>query len=305
MLASLADSVARLPAWRICGRAGYQPDFRPKILKKCLAMPAAIVRRGVILRALGGYMRKFKRFPRRGLRFRSLLILAGALLLLAAFAPSANADVIAYFNFEDAIVGGPPDFTSEFDQGLGVNTTMITDFKPSSMSSVSSTFTDNKLPDDMDPSLIGLGLRRTANSDPANFDIPLISAQGIFDVTSVSFAVNINGNGFLNARVGWSFDGVNFTFTAFQNIPTSGVTVMNFTIPAGTTLNQPNLTIRIQFTNGGPGNYLQQTLDNVLIGGTIVPEPATVAGGLLGVVGLCFHQRRRLLRSVPFGRASE
>ena len=46
-----------------------------------------IVTNGVILRALGGYMRKFMRFPPRSLRFRLLLILAGALMLLAALAP--------------------------------------------------------------------------------------------------------------------------------------------------------------------------------------------------------------------------
>ena len=45
-------------------------------------------------------MRKFKTCPPRTLPFRSLLILAGAFLLLAAFAPSANAALIVYFNFE-------------------------------------------------------------------------------------------------------------------------------------------------------------------------------------------------------------
>ena len=72
-------------------------------------------------------MRKFKKFRSHSLAtpvesrqrwmrsrtFHSLLIaVAGALMLLAAFAPSAKADVIAYFNFEDATKGGPPDFTS-------------------------------------------------------------------------------------------------------------------------------------------------------------------------------------------------
>src|ERR1044071_551030 len=47
----------------------------PKNLKKCLAMAAGIVRTAVTLRALGGFMRKFKRSPWRRLRFRSLLIL--------------------------------------------------------------------------------------------------------------------------------------------------------------------------------------------------------------------------------------
>src|SRR5262245_43246824 len=49
-------------------------------------------------------MRKF-RFPPRTLRFRSLLILGGALALLATFAPRAKADCpacIRYYNFEGA-----------------------------------------------------------------------------------------------------------------------------------------------------------------------------------------------------------
>src|SRR6059058_4221746 len=64
-------------------------------------MPMGIVTNGVILRALGENMRKSK--THRPLRF--LFILAGALLLLAAFAPRANADCpscIRYYNFEGA-----------------------------------------------------------------------------------------------------------------------------------------------------------------------------------------------------------
>jgi len=59
----------------------------------------------------------------RSRTFRLLPVVTGALMLMAAFAPSTKADVIAYFNFEDSTLFGPPDFTSEFDQGLGVATT--------------------------------------------------------------------------------------------------------------------------------------------------------------------------------------
>jgi hypothetical protein len=38
----------------------------------------------------------------RSRAFRLLPVLAGALMLMAAFAPSAGADLIAYFNFEDS-----------------------------------------------------------------------------------------------------------------------------------------------------------------------------------------------------------
>ena len=46
-------------------------------------------------------MRKFKRRQPRGLPFRLLVILAGALLLLAAFAPCANAQgLLRFYDFE-------------------------------------------------------------------------------------------------------------------------------------------------------------------------------------------------------------
>jgi len=40
----------------------------------------------------------------------------------------------------------------------------------------------------------------------------------------------------------------------------------------------------------------QTIIDNIRLDGTFVPEPATVMGGLLGVFGLCWHQRRQLVR---------
>ena len=45
-------------------------------------------------------MRKFMRFPPRTLRFRSLLILAGAFALLAAFTPRANAALLRFYDME-------------------------------------------------------------------------------------------------------------------------------------------------------------------------------------------------------------
>jgi len=53
-------------------------------------------------------MRKFKRFPPRGLRFSSLLILTGAVILWAPLTPRANADLIAYYNFEGTATPGFP-----------------------------------------------------------------------------------------------------------------------------------------------------------------------------------------------------
>ena len=63
------------------------------------------------------------------------------------------------------------------------------------------------------------------------------------------------------------------------------------------------LVLQLNFTGGqSNGNDLQNQIDNIQVNGTAVPEPATVAGGLLGVLGLCWHQRRRLIRSVRLRR---
>ena len=55
-------------------------------------MPSGIVTNGVILRGLGGHMRKFKRRQRHSLPFGLFLAAVGALLLPAALAPRANAE---------------------------------------------------------------------------------------------------------------------------------------------------------------------------------------------------------------------
>ena len=47
-------------------------------------------------------MRKFNRHQPRSLRFRLLLVVAGALLLAGAFVPRTHAAVLAYWNFDDS-----------------------------------------------------------------------------------------------------------------------------------------------------------------------------------------------------------
>jgi len=240
----------------------------------------------------------------RSRTFRSLLLLSGALLLLAAFAPSAKADVIAYFNFEDAKKGGPPDFTSEFDQGLGIDTTIVTNYDPNSMNSVTPGLAENRLVADTDPNNFSVHLFRSGLNDPADFDIPLFSSQGFFQDMTVSFGINVQGNGFELVTLWYSIDGgANFINSGNSaSLLTGGAQVISLAVPIAAN-NAPDLVLRLEFT-GGHSNGVndQDIIDNILIGGTIVPEPATVAGGLLGVLGLCWYQRRRLIGSVRFRR---
>jgi len=261
-------------------------------------------------------MRQFKRHR----LFGSLLILAGAFLLLAAFAPRANADCpgcIRYYNFEGTPTAPYPvnlaSHVPAFEVGLGFRAFLNTGTDPTMAATgifpVGSTSAEAGLPvnvaiGDPGPNLTSLGLHRSGR-DQLYIDMPFFSAVGVYDITSVSFAIGANGNGyaFVSLLISTNGGGMFTQIGATQAIPNGPGSPLTFTLPAGTTINQPTLVLRLAFTGGqSNGVDLQNEIDNIQVNGTIVPEPATVAGGLLGVLGLCWHQRRRLRLLLPRSR---
>ena len=258
-------------------------------------------------------MRKFMRFPPRTLRFRSLLILAGALLLLAAFTPCANAALIRFYDMEGTDTPPYPVGLQSNTPAveIGAATTLFLDNgTPGSPYAAVRTSQEAGVPFNLPPgagtNLTSLGIHRSGLT-PLGVEIPMPSSQGIYDVTSVSFAYGANGNGYAFAEVQISSNG-GLTFSTIAGtlvaLPAGPGFQVIIPIASGTTLNINPLVLRLLFTGGqSNGSDLQFQLDNIQINGTIVPEPATVAGGLLGVLGLCWHQRRRLLRSVRFRKA--
>ena len=263
-------------------------------------------------------MRKFKTCSRRSLPFRLLVILAGAFLLLAAFAPCANADCPACIRFYDfeapgTIVtpgshmpaleqGDVPPFVLLYQLDNGAPYPTL-NFSAESAPVVGNT---NK-PAGSQPNVVSLGIHRSGLAH-LNLVMTFPSVAGIYNIQSVSFASAGSGNGFQNVQLQFSSNG-GATWTnlsAVTPIPTATTTiVLNNTLCPGCTLGVPNLLVRLNFINGqSNGGDLQNVIDNIQVNGTIVPEPATVAGGLLGVLALCWHQRRRLIRSLRFRRAS-
>ena len=259
-------------------------------------------------------MRKFKRFPPRTSRFRSLLILAGAFALLAAFTPRANADLIRYYNMEGVVV--TPPYEVNLDSHLpaieiGAGTTLILDNGtfgtpfPGLRNVPAPGLPVNVAPGDPAANLNSFGVVRSGQSN-LGVSIPLNSQFGIYNISSVSFAYANNGNGYnavqlmVSTNGGATFSNVGGSVTLVQT-GSNGLTV-TINVPFGVTINQSQLILRLLFSGGqSNGVDLQFQLDNLQINGT-VPEPATVAGGLLGVLGLCWFQRRRLIRSVRFRR---
>jgi hypothetical protein len=252
-------------------------------------------------------MRKPKKFrPVRSRMFRSLLLLAGVFLLTAAFAPKANAIELIYFNFEDATIGGPFDPASDDVPPLGDNpgggvqhstitTNLIT-------TGAIAGFLENRTMGDIDTADPGVALGMSTTPSDNGHWIQFAFNGTLFSNMSLSFAVNTTGNGFDHVQLSYSLDG-GMTFTnvgASVFIPSSGVQTITIGVPSAVD-NQPSVILRLTWTGGtSMGNNLQTVVDNIQLTG--VPEPATVAGGLLGVLGLCWHQRR-LIRHVRFRRA--
>jgi hypothetical protein len=303
-------------------RRGIQSEAATaaKKSKKSLAMLSGIVTNGVILQVLGGTMRKFKTRQPRSLPFRLFVILAGAFLLLAAFAPRANADCpacIRFYDFEGVVPTPPYEVNLDshmpaLEQGPAFRAFLNTGTDPTmaatgifpDLSETAEAGLPLNVPPGAGANLNSLGIRRSGMNQ-LYIDVPFFSATGIYDVTSVSFAIAANGNGYVFASVLISSNG-GATFTqigAAQVIPNGPGAILTFSIPSGTTFGDPTTVLRLAFTGGrSNGLDLQNQIDNIQINGTVIPEPATVAGGLLGVLSLCWHQRRRLISSLRLRR---
>ena len=265
-------------------------------------------------------MRKFKTRRSRALPFRLLLILAGALLLTAAFVPRADAFVVSYFNFEDTgTLPGPVDRTPDKtandpgDEGIAGNpgggiepsTTNLT-ITPAPMVGLGTTpgLTDNRTTNDADIVVGNPGsamfLNDSAKGDTTiSFTVNLEFWAGL----SLSFANNSNGNGFRNVDLSWTVAGMPLKDGSLPTMTVSSG-IITFNLPTnlnGDGMTPEFVTFTLTFSNGrSNGNDLQTVIDNIRLDATtVVPEPSTVAGGLLGVLGLCWFQRRRIRLILP------
>ena len=234
----------------------------------------------------------------------------GALIFMAALAPRANAALIVYFNFEDATTGGAPDFVADTiaagNPGGGQQASTITtnytagDFESDAALAIAST---NRTAADIDTTANqAVNFNRTINNNGKWIQFTVNST--FLQDLSLSFALDNNGNGFNSAQLSYSTNGG----TTFTNIGSAlaFTTGANQLIATGTfnVPQQPGLILRLTFNGGASnGNNRQTVIDNIQLNATVIPEPATVVSGLLGFCGLCWHQRRRLIRSLRLRRA--
>ena len=232
-------------------------------------------------------------------------------MLAGAFAPKADAAVLVYFNFESVT------FTSVPAPGPGglypllQNQTILnspTDpFPPGGLNLASGVGTIlNELVPDVPTTNSALDLSGNT-SGTTRLDCFRFGVNTAGDVqASLSFALQSLGNGsqFTQMEVRYSTNGG----TTFTVTPEGLVTITQdalyhiYTFNISGAANTANALIEVCFTGSTTNNAANHTyLDNLQINAA-VPEPATVVGGVLGVVGLCWHQRRRLIRSLRWRR---
>ena len=260
------------------------------------------------------------------MKLRSLfLAVAGALFLTAALVPRANATLLVYFNFEDGAIPNPPspgsvDIMSDQtvaaggdNPGGGIQmSTLTTNYTAGQFDSHSSLIpigTTNQSAGDNDvpPKTPGIAVNFFNSQGNNNTYIQFAVNATFFTDMSLSYAVNTNGNGFSTQTWNYSIDG-GATFTQFaQFTGLTGLQTLSAALPTGfptSADNQPGLVIRIVFSGGQSNGQDDQTIiDNIQLTGCVIPEPATVVGGLFGLCGLCWHQRRWLIRSLRLRRA--
>jgi hypothetical protein len=245
--------------------------------------------------------------------FRSLLVVAGAIAIAAAFAPQANAAcpggpdcvVLQHFNFNTEINNQQPPYTS-VEGGATLFNDPAQSFPIGGLvvNSTAGTIV-NALPGELAGGALDARGNTSGTGTNYCFDIGPINTQvGFLQSVSLSFAIRSLGNGqFTTLALNYSTNGVTWTnFANINNLSTfSTYTAQNFTLPAGAN-NQATLFIQFCFTGSTNNNVNNHTfIDNIQIS-AVIPEPTTVTGGVLGVLGLCWQQRRRLIRSVRFRR---
>jgi hypothetical protein len=229
-----------------------------------------------------------------------------------AFLPEANAQqqLLTYFNFNSEINGQPPPYISQGPQIITLVNDAINPFPAGSLSINSTAGTlVNRV--GTDPAGGALDARGNTNGTSSQFCFGMgpINTTGIGELQqiSLSFALQSQSNNnsqFTTLTLNYSTNGITYTqFAQFTNLRSfTTFTALSANLPVAAN-NQPTLFIQFCFTGSttnAAGNHTY--LDNIQIN-AIVPEPATTVGGVLGAVGLCWSQRRRLIRSLRWRRA--
>jgi hypothetical protein len=228
-------------------------------------------------------------------------------MFAGAFVPRADAEVIVYFNFEGntftSVPAPGPGGMYPFLQNQTILNSPTDPFPAGGLLLTPAVGTTlNQLAGDVPTTNSALSLRGNTNGTATMNCFRFGVNTAAYAQASLSFALQSLGDGtqFSQMEVRYSTNG-GATFT----VTPEGLVALNrdglyhiYTFDISGAANTANALIEVCFTGSTTNNVLNVTnLDNLQIN-AVVPEPATVAGGVLGVMGLCWHQRRRLIRSL-------
>jgi len=233
------------------------------------------------------------------------MMVSVAALVAAGIAGTAQADLVAYWNFNVGAASGSqfPQAPLAANQGSGTMTTNWTPsnylaFTPSGASAHNGMNALNGDPDGND-----LGLQNgtvTNNATVANEGRHLqfqINTTGLGDVVFTA-AMRATATGMQTVTVQWSLDGTNFTNAGtLGTLNTSAYQLMTFDLSSVNAIeNQASAYVRLVFSNparNSSGNLSSAgnvRIDNVQFNG-VVPNPGTLA--LLGLGAMVGGRRRR------------
>ncbi|MBX3389394.1 MAG: hypothetical protein KF691_08055 [Phycisphaeraceae bacterium] len=222
-----------------------------------------------------------------------------------AFACSAKADLIAYWNFNNSTAGtsgglGTMDDAYPFAANAGSGT-ITTNFSVNTVAGTSAqntgdlgTFggtTDNALFGDASGGALAMRAGNGVDSGVTNngkwvqFNI---STVGITSALSLSYATRNTSTGFQSQTWEYSVDGLSYTLITVVNSLTTSFAVQTININDLAAYGAANLRLRVTF-DGATNQSGNNRIDNVQING--VPTPGTL--GLLAASGLIAIRRRR------------
>jgi hypothetical protein len=256
------------------------------------------------------------------LRKSSLLVAAaGALALTAAFVPVANGaqELQVYFNFNSEADKAMPPYTSIAVGTYGTEplqqTTLFSDPTtpfPGGQLLIDSAAGTTSNQFSLDGSGAGgaldvMGQAGGSGATSFCFDIGSFSTVGLHDL-SLSFAIKAvttaPGGAFTRLVLAYGTDGT--TWTTFDSIAINqdgSFHIINDNLPTGA---DGHSTFFLQFCFSGASNASGHVyVDNIQVN-SVIPEPTTYLGGLLGLLGvlvLCWYQRQCLMRGLSFRRA--
>lgn len=226
-------------------------------------------------------------------------ILALSALAVASFASAAQADIVAYWNFNNLTPSATGVAPSNANQTTYAPTTGAGSINLSGWTSRAGTtspfgitnFAGSTLnaiaPDAAGQALALEGGTTTLANNNATLDV-LVSLTNLQNPI-LTFASRNTSTGFNNNQVSWSTDGINYTnFATYALTTTFALQTFDFS-NVNALDNASTVYLRITFlgatTSGG-----NNRIDNVQVNASIIPTPGAAA--LLGLGSLAMVRRR-------------